>query len=335
MDRVANLPAQKRSELFGQTAANRGLHPAIAEKDFWVCWALMKLFGSPELSKQLVFKGGTSLSKAHHLIDRFSEDIDLVLNWELLGYSETGSDPWEELVSNTQLDKFNKEFNQKAADYIAKHLQPLVEGLVASCPEVRAKVSPIEDQVIEIHYPAAFQLDAIRPEVKLEIGPLASWVPSASYAIRPFAAEEFPDVFENPECQVTAITAERTFWEKATILHQQSHRTTVMPAGYSRHYYDLYQLANSSVAQYAMGDLKMLDDVIAFKQRFYRSSWAKYELAKPGTFRLLPTPDGEKELRSDYRSMQPMFFTTQPLWDDIMIRLRALEFGINSLRITD
>ncbi len=105
MDNVANLSDRQRQELFGQTAANRGFHPAIAEKDFWVCWVLMKLFGSEELTKQLVFKGGTSLSKAHHLIQRFSEDIDLVLNWQLLGYGPGGDDAWREIPSNTQLDR--------------------------------------------------------------------------------------------------------------------------------------------------------------------------------------------------------------------------------------
>ena len=93
MDSVANLSPQQRAELFEQTASRRGFHPAIAEKDFWVCWVLKKLFESEELATNLVFKGGTSLSKVYGLIDRFSEDIDLVLNWELLGFSNSGNDP--------------------------------------------------------------------------------------------------------------------------------------------------------------------------------------------------------------------------------------------------
>lgn len=101
MDNVALLSDQERRELFEQTAQLMGVHPAIAEKDFWVCWVLKKLFES-ELKSKLVFKGGTSLSKVYGLINRFSEDIDLVLNWELLGYEKDGLDPWTKQPSNNQ-----------------------------------------------------------------------------------------------------------------------------------------------------------------------------------------------------------------------------------------
>lgn len=329
MDSVANLPANQRRELFEQTAAQRGFHPAIAEKDFWVCWVLMKLFDSKELSRQIVFKGGTSLSKVHRLVDRFSEDIDLVLNWEVLGFGKEGRDPWEELPSTTQLDRFNRDFNERAGKYIRAILVHQVQGLLASCGEVRAEVSPEDSQVISIRYPAAFSLAALRPEVKLEIGPLASWVPSGEYPICSFAAEEFPNVFKQTHCNVIAITAERTFWEKATILHQQAHRQTVMPPGYSRHYYDLHQLSHSPVAERALKDLTLLEDVVNFKQRFYRSPWAKYELAKPGTFKLLPTAEGNRALMGDHLLMKPMFFSNPPSWNDILQSLRSLESKIN------
>ncbi len=331
MDTVANLSDQDRKELFQQTAARRGLHPAIAEKDFWVCWVLMKLFGS-QLANHLVFKGGTSLSKAHHLIERFSEDIDLVLNWELLGYGRDGNDPWQQLTSNTKLDQFNKQFNQKAAAFIASTLLPTVESLLESCSSASAVISVNDPQIIEIHYPAAFKLEAIKPQISLEIGPLASWVPSDRYSIRSFAAEEFPRLFDSPACNVTAIKAERTFWEKATILHKEANRTSVVPIGYSRHYYDLYQLSNSSVADNALADVDLLQQVVVFKQRFYRSTWARYELAAPGTFRLLPTSENEKRLKDDYRNMRPMFFKEPPKWKLIIDRMAELEAEINAMK---
>ncbi len=154
MDKVAKLREGDRRDLFRQTAANRGFHPAIAEKDFWVCWVLMKLFGDTTLQDQIVFKGGTSLSKVHHLIDRFSEDIDLVLNWELLGYGKGKSDPWLKLPSNTQLDKFNKEFNQKAAHYIANTLLAHIRTLLSSCSDIRAEISGEDSQAISIFLPS-------------------------------------------------------------------------------------------------------------------------------------------------------------------------------------
>lgn len=116
MNRVAGLSAAERRELFQETGARRGMSAAIAEKDFWVCWVLKRLFGDPELRGRMVFKGGTTLSKVYGLIDRFSEDIDLVLDWRLLGY---GASLDEEPATATQRDKFNKAMNAKAAAYIA------------------------------------------------------------------------------------------------------------------------------------------------------------------------------------------------------------------------
>jgi predicted nucleotidyltransferase component of viral defense system len=107
MDKVASLSDVQRSELFEETARERGILPAIIEKDFWVCWVLKKLFAADQLANNLVFKGGTSLSKVYGLIHRFSEDIDLVLNWELLGYGRAASDAWEEMASNTKQNQFN------------------------------------------------------------------------------------------------------------------------------------------------------------------------------------------------------------------------------------
>jgi len=144
MDKVTLLAANQRSELFEQSSLRRGIHPAIVEKDFWVCWVLKHLFESEELSKNLVFKGGTSLSKVYRIIDRFSEDIDLVLNWELLGYGKDEQDPWAEQASKTQLDKFNNEFNERAALYIEDTLFPTLKNLFQICPEVQPEISTKE-----------------------------------------------------------------------------------------------------------------------------------------------------------------------------------------------
>src|SRR5258707_291617 len=99
----------------------------------------------------------------------------------------------------------------------------------------------------------------------------------------------FSLLFENPECEVVAIAAERTFWEKATILHQEAHRQKQIPQRHSRHYYDLYKLAGSAVRASALAQTGLLRDVVTFKQRFYPSAWTRYDLAVPGAFKLLPT----------------------------------------------
>jgi len=202
---------------------------------------------------------------------------------------------------------------------------------MAPCENVTASVDADDPHTVDISYPVSFSEAYLRPKVLLEIGPLASWVPSSSHAIRPYAAEEFPEVFREPECQVVAIDAERTFWEKATILHQQAHRTGPMPLRYSRHYYDLYKLTNSPVRDSAIANLKLLRDVVSFKQRFYPCGWARYEDARPGTLKLIPNAAHLAELRRDYRGMAVMIYREIPSFDQIVESLARLEKEINQL----
>jgi nucleotidyltransferase AbiEii toxin of type IV toxin-antitoxin system len=217
MDKVAALSTAEQSELFSETAARRGMTPEIAEKDFWVTWTLDKLFAHSELSRVLMFKGGTSLSKVFGLIERFSEDIDLILDWTIL----TGENP-EAARSKAKQQRLNQEIDERGQDYIAGEMHRTISACLA--PVCSCEVDTGDRHVLNVRYPAAFGDEYLRPEVRLEIGPLASWLPFGEYSIRPYAAEEFPGVFDRPECQVRAIKAERTFWEKATILHHEAHR---------------------------------------------------------------------------------------------------------------
>lgn len=335
MDKVAAFKLEERRQLFQETAARRGMSPAVVEKDFWVCWVLKQIYLNPQLQPHIVFKGGTSLSKVFGLIERFSEDIDLVLDWQLLGYGPGQQDPYQDQPSRTQQDRFNEQFNLRAARYIAETLCPQLDRQFRRCPGVAAMADADHPQVIKVHYPAAFPSDYLRPEVQLEIGPLASFVPHGSYTIQPYAAQVFPAIFDAPDCPVVAIKSERTFWEKATILHQQAHRQDPIPTRYSRHYYDMHLLARSAVKSSSLADLKLLEDVVAFKDRFYRCPWARYDLARPGTFRLIPSADRLSELRTDYRQMAVMIFGPIPKFEHIVANLELLEKEINSLPIKE
>ena len=335
MDKIANLNNSQRKELFTETAVKKGINPAVIEKDFWVCWVLKHLFSIDEIKSKIVFKGGTTLSKVFGIIERFSEDIDLVLDWELLGYGPNGKDPYDKYSSKTQQDKFNKKVDSLAAEYIKCNFCPMLEKLKEHCSEVTWSIDQNDPHCVNITYPVSFDEAYIRPQVVLEIGPLAAWVPSQKYRIKSYAAEMFPQLFKNPDCEVLAIKAERTFWEKATILHQEAHRAGLAKARYSRHYYDLSQLARSSIKEKAFKNIQLLNDVCVFKQRFYPSSWAKYDLAKPGSFKLMPTSINVSELKKDYKSMQVMIFGNKPSFDSILDTLHELENEINSIRQND
>ena len=125
MNKVAGMNAQNRSEIFRVSGNKLGISESAIEKDFWVCWVLKNVFEEPALANQVLFKGGTSLSKCFGLIDRLSEDIDLILDWNLL----TDENPYEKR-SNTQQDKFNKHMESTAQEYVKSTLLPQVSALM-------------------------------------------------------------------------------------------------------------------------------------------------------------------------------------------------------------
>jgi hypothetical protein len=179
------------------------MNPAIVEKDFWVCWILKLMFAEPALKNQMVFKGGTSLSKAFGLIDRFSEDIDLVLDWRLLGYEQSGgNDPFHATRSKSKQSRYNLEMNAKAVAYIWDTLLSQLNQPFPSISGVVARIDEADPHTVNVFYPAAFAAEYIRPAVRLEIGPLASWVPSSSHPIKAYAAQVFPKAFSNPDFEV-------------------------------------------------------------------------------------------------------------------------------------
>lgn len=324
MDRVARLAARERSELFAESAARMGTTPAVVEKDFWVSWVLCRLFADAQLANWLMFKGGTSLSKAYGLIQRFSEDIDLVLDWRTV----SEADPLAER-SQTQQNKLNASIEAQAVRFIAGDMLGRIRAVLGDL--CVCEVEANDTHVINVRYPAAFPDTYLRPEVRLEIGPLAAWLPHEQRRVSCYAAEQFPTVFTQPDFEVRVIRAERTFWEKATILHHEAHRPlgNLQPARYSRHYYDLARMAASPVRAGALADFDLLAEVVAFKRRFYPRGWARYELAVPGSLSLVPSGEVLNAVEADYRAMQGMIFGSVPAFQDILSALADLESEIN------
>ena len=330
MKKVAQLSEQERKELFTETASSMNITAAAAEKDFWICWVLLHLFEDEEISRYLRFKGGTSLSKCYNSIERFSEDIDLILDWT--PFAE--EDPTEDR-SKTKQRKLNQDINEQAQVYIADTLLPrLVELMGETCELV---VDPEDPHTINVTYPKAFDSEYLRPQVRLEIGPLAAMLPMTMRNVEPYAAQYFPDVFEQADVSVPTIIVERTFWEKLTILHAEAHRPAEksLPLRYARHYYDVYKLVESGVHDAALADSQLLESVVLFKQRFYSSGWANYDTATLAEIILLPSPDHVDALRADYEQMQEMLFGRKPSFDDILKVLTELESEIHSLAVSN
>ena len=330
MDRIARASTGERRLVFEAAAQRMALAPAVVEKDFWVCYTLDHLFHRSGFAESMVFKGGTSLSKAFGLIERFSEDIDLILDWRLLGYGE--DEPWEPR-SNSAQERFKADSIGRTNAFLADAFAPKLRATLSESLGTEASVRcGAEEETVYFDYPRSYESAGTLDTIKLEIGPMAAWSPSEEAVITPYAADVVPF---GPELSTTVRTAspERTFWEKATILHQEANRPEgkAMPRRYSRHYYDMYRLGHSFVLGRAVAQPGLLEQVVRFKEKFYRTPWAKLADARPGTLRLAPPKGRLDELAADYASMRPMLFGSYPSIDEIVAYMVELEETINGL----
>lgn len=167
--------------------------------------------------------------------------------------------------------------------------------------------------------------------VKIEMGARADHWPAQNGIVTPYVAEEFPDGFKEPSCQVKVLSAERTFWEKATILHAEFNRPAAkpVPERFARHYYDTCELIQKKVADAAGQDLDLLGIVTKHKALFFKSSWAKHEEAAKGTLHLYPQVSRIAALRADYAKMDQMFIGEHPGFDEILNTIKAWEKRFN------
>ena len=326
MDRFLALPESDRRAVFLQTAARMGrIDPSAVEKDFWICLFLKRIFESP-LRERLVFKGGTSLSKAFHLIERFSEDIDLVL--------DARSNPVGELEP-TPSRKREKRFVEALVTWSEREVrESILPAVSALCPSrCVASLVPDSPGSIAISYPKTFPTGYLRPEILLEIGARGAWIPHGRIMIESFAAKAYPGLFAKPQAMVVATLPERTFWEKVAVLHSLAllPDERPVPRRASRHYYDAVMLARSpTVRSDAFGNPQLPEDVIAFSDRFFRQSWTHEHPPRPGAIRLVPPPRVEAALRDDYGAMQEMIWGEAPAFEDILAELHRLETDINA-----
>ena len=339
MDHLANYPAEDRQVYFEQAVARLGrLTPQLIEKDFWVCWILKRLFELDEVGMHLTFKGGTSLSKVFKLIERFSEDVDLAIERSWLGFGgdqepEAGASGKEQ---QRRVERLKGAAQELIADRILPDLRSLIGRHLLQGQDWDLSLSPddSERQTILFRFPSLIRGTRnpyIAPSVKLELGARSDHFPVGEATITSYLHEALPDVCSDPVVRLRVLGAERTFWEKATILHSLYHQPAGKPfqLRLSRHYYDLYQLAESPVEKQARSRLELLDRVATHKQIFFKSSSARYSEAKPGSLRLVPPQERISELQNDYQSMQPMFFGQSPSFDRIISRLSELETSIN------
>jgi hypothetical protein len=333
-----DLSRQDRQDVFEAGAEELDTLPTYVEKDFWVCLALDILYnGLPNDRPRLLFKGGTSLSKAYKLIRRFSEDVDFTVFREDLGF-EDNKDPAS--VSGKQRKKVSEDLKQAICDYICKKLKDDLEAVYATLSsdcEVSLDEEDSDRSTLLLHYPSLFTKNSeayVQPRVKLEGGGRSALDPNESHTILPFIADVL-DEWDFGVPNIVTIRPERTFWDKVMILHgwhcghRDENRLPSDRQRLSRHYYDVAMIYKAEIGKAAVKNANLREDVRQHEIEFFNRAWRKLNEAIPGSMRLVPHDALLKALQQDYLAMQGMMLGEAPDFKEIMAALKELESEIN------
>lgn len=330
-----HLSEQDRNEIL-QTAATRlGQQASVLEKDVWVCWALQALFSIPN-AHPMAFKGGTSLSKIFDAIYRFSEDIDITLDYRAFGED---FDPFHTDVSRTAIRKFSDRLKGYVRTYSHEVVLPYLRDRLAEQPKPEAFHIELSDngEKLWIHYPSAVEINNgyLQSSILIEFGGRNVIDPNQRHGVSPYIAELVSGL-ELPAAEVVVLSPERTFWEKATLIHVACNKDNFESGvnRLSRHWYDLVMLARHTCGQQAIENRTLLIDVIKHKEIFFNVSYAHYENCLTGSMRLLPNPDFLAALQSDFDKMLDagMLYQEPPSFEELIAELEILEDTINAAR---
>lgn len=338
-DIIREKPAE-RARIFMTTAKRLDTRPANVEKDFWACWALNTLYHRlPDGGPRLLFKGGTSLSKAYGLINRFSEDIDVTVFPNDLGHP--GDTAALAALSNNKRKKVLDKIAEDCSRYVTTDLLAAVAEALDADTQGQGRVEVDADdgsgQSLLVWFPRAHEdpTGYVRPAVKIESGAKSALEPNRLRTVAPYIADDAGmPVLTVPD--ITTIHAERTFWDKVAIAHGYRNwhvrRGKLYQDGrrISRHYFDLHALFESEVGPAAAADLALGRDCIEHAQTFFRRKDFMLETAAPGTFVLRPSEGMVEGIARDYESTKHMVFGDAPGFDDIMASVGRIEDDLNA-----
>ena len=339
---VISAPASERLDLFLTTANRLGTPVGNVEKDFWVCWTLNALYQErPSGDPRLLFKGGTSLSKAYGLIKRFSEDIDVTVFRDDL--DEPASVEELERLSNNKRRARLDAIRDACRNYISGPLQAFLNEHLADATDGRGRIeldeADSDGQTLLVWYPEVEPRDEayVRPAVRIESGAKSALDPNHARQISPYVADDVTGL-DLIVPNVTTIDAERTFWDKIVIAHGLrrwfERRGELRQEGQriSRHFYDLHCLFASDVGRSAVEDTSLGADCVRHAVMFFNRTDYDLASAVTGSFALAPNAAMIDALARDYANMTPMIFGDAPRFEHILASMEEIERAANRVR---
>lgn len=335
MNSFIKLSPEER-KVYCQQAVERMQIPlpaAVIEKDFWVCWTLNLLNEIPELTGNITFKGGTSLSKAWGLIERFSEDIDIAINRKVFGqHPPYGA---EDAESNRQRKIRLEELENKSSNFIREFLLPSLHKKISSYlnPDEYA-LKPIQkgnEVNLEFEYPGTLknELGGLLPVVLIELVPRADEIPNEERKITPILYEVFKDLLGEGSFNISTLSPARTFLEKLLFIHETLGGFNKGSERKSRHYYDLLKLYRAGVFDRIRDNRELLQMVVEHRQTFFRYNTLDYAGILKNGVQVVPPKESWADWRSDYSRTTVMIYNDIPSFDDLMQFAAQLEKEFN------
>ena len=328
-----NIENEEKIAIFNAVATEKGMKPFAVEKDWWVSRTLEIIF-SMDIAQHLVFKGGTSLSKAWKLIQRFSEDIDLAIDREYFFKSDKDWEKKEITALRKEASLFSTGvfFDKLKEEFLKKGFNGLVFKVI------EAKDSDQDPRIIEIYYPnlIAQPSEYVLPRVQIEIGCRSLREPFSVQTFGALVDEVYTDKdFAEPFFQVPTVNPERTFLEKLFLLHEEFHRPQekMRVDRLSRHLYDVYQLSKAGVSDKAINDKELYETIVAHRYKFARIGGVNYNNHNPKTLNPVPPPELMDDWKKDYAKMlEDMIYEEEkPTFADLIENLNILRMQLQML----
>jgi len=326
-----DLTVEQKVQILQQTGEARGLPAFVVEKDWWVCIILKVIFQS-QYADSIIFKGGTSLSKAYGLIERFSEDIDLIIDRHLLGF--------DELVSKSAIKRLRKTSGGFIINEFREELIVQLDKLGVSRDLYDIRYNEHVDDTsdpntLEIYYSSAVPVSGhyIQQRVLLEMGARSLTEPIEQKPIVSFIDEAYPTTsFAQQAFDVKVVLPIRTFIEKVLLLHEEFSKPIdrIRVDRLTRHFYDLDKMMIAGYGEQAIADDELFNMIVDHRKTVNPLRGLDYSNHKKGKLSILPPTEIVDKWEADYKTMQENMFVGESLsWEELLQSIKHIENLLN------
>lgn len=322
-----DLPVKNQQDFIKSMFNESDIPEQIIEKDWWVSAVMRAIFALP-YADALSFKGGTSLSKCWNLIERFSEDIDVAVSREFLGF--------EGDLSRTQI---SDKLRRAACSFVREKLQfdirdkMIEQGVNPDKFKINVditSVTTVDPEVVFVHYDSQFSpLPYVKNSVKVEVSGRSMTEPLEIISVRSMLEDRYPDSpYAEDKFTVPTVKPERTFLEKICLLHEEFRKETseVRVDRMSRHLYDIVMIMKTPVADRALADKELFASIVEHRRKFIGLKGFDYSTLCAEKISIVPPEDVAEKWKADYASMCiEMMYGDYPEFDELMVSIRKLQ----------